>query len=318
MKNLLFTLCIALPLFSFGQTSKLYRQALRTSDLKERISMLDEVIDLEPKNLDAYFQRGLAKNNSEDFYGAIVDYSKIIVENPDADTYYNRGNSRYSVQDYAEAKEDYAKAYILDNKFIDALYSLACVRLELGEYEKAISDFDKVIKAAPGQPKTYVLRASAHNALEHYQKAHADYSTAILIEKSSENYYNRGVFFMEITRYQDAKNDFNKALFLDKTNAFAYFFRGASSLFLGEDAVAISDFENVLKFDSKDFDAELGLAIAYVNLNDTVKAKLHFDRANRIIGLGSNVTNIQQYSETYWFQHQYFFFNKGINELVKL
>ncbi|MDO6758625.1 tetratricopeptide repeat protein [Tamlana sp. 2_MG-2023] len=318
MKNLLLTLCVALPLLTFGQANKLYRQALRTTDLEERISMLNDVIDLEPNNLDAYFQRGLAKNNSEDFYGAIVDYSKIIVENPDADTYYNRGNSRYSVQDYTEAKEDYAKAYILDDKFIDALYSLACVRLELGEYEKAISDFDKVIKSVPGQPKTYTLRASAYHALENYQKAHIDYSTAILIEKSSENYYNRGVFFMEITRYQDAKNDFNNALFLDKSNAFAYFFRGASSLFLGEDAEAISDFEQVLEFDSTDFDAELGLAIAYINLNDNVKAKHHFDRANNILSIGSNVTSILQYNETYWFQHQYFFFNKAINALVKL
>ncbi|WP_191963452.1 tetratricopeptide repeat protein [Pseudotamlana haliotis] len=318
MKNLLLTLCVALPLLTFGQTSKLYRQALRTSDYEERIELLNQVISLEPKNLDAYFQRGLAKNNSGDFYGAIVDYSKVIVEQPDADTYFNRGNSRYSIKDYTEAKEDYAKAYILDDKFIDALYSLGCVRLDLGEYDKAIKDFDKVIKTVPGQPKTYALRASAHMALENYQQALNDYSAAIYIEGNSENYYNRGAFFMELKRYQDANNDLTNAILLDKNNPFAYFYRGACSLFLGKDKAAISDLENVLKFDSKDFDAELGLAIAYVNLKDNEKAKQHFDRANSILGLGANITSIEEYSETYWFQHQYYYFNQGITKLVKL
>ncbi|OBQ54671.1 hypothetical protein VQ01_11025 [Tamlana sp. s12] len=318
MKKLLFTLCIALPLLTFGQASKLYRQALRTSDLSERISLLNEVIKLEPKNLDAYFQRALAKNNSEDYYGAIVDYSKIIAEQPDADSYYNRGNSRYSVKDYAEAKEDYAKAYLLDDSFIDALFSLACVRLDLEEYDKAISDFDKVIKKIPGNPKTYVLRATAYKALENHQKAFEDYSTAILIDPSSENFFERGVFFMDLTRYQDANNDFTKSISLNDNNPFAYFYRGASSLFLGNDMNSISDFEKVLKFDSNDFDAHLGLAIAYINLNDKVKAKQHFDKANSILNLGANISSIEAYSDTYWFQHQYYFFNKGITALVKL
>ncbi|AUS06011.1 tetratricopeptide repeat protein [Pseudotamlana carrageenivorans] len=318
MKKLLFTLWIALPLLTFGQASKLYRQALRSSDLSERISLLNEVIKLEPKNLDAYFQRALAKNNSEDFYGAIVDYSKIIAEQPDADSYYNRGNSRYSVKDYAEAKEDYAKAYLLDDSFIDALYSLACVRLDLEEYDKAIKDFDKVIKKIPGQPKTYILRATAYKALENYQKAFNDYSTAILIEASPENFYERGVFFMDVTRYQEAHNDFTKSIILDDNNPFAYFYRGASSLFLKKDANSVTDFEKVLKFDSNDFDAHLGLAMAYLNLNDKVKAKYHFNKANNILNLGANISSIEAYSDTYWFQHQYFFFNKAITELVKL
>lgn len=318
MKKLLFTICIAWPILTFGQASKLYRQALRSTDFSEKISLLTEVIKLEPKNLDAYFQRGLAKNNSGDFYGAIVDYSKIIAEQPDADTYYNRGNSRYSVKDYTEAKEDYAKAYILDNNFIDALYSLACVRLDLEEYDKAISDFDKVIKKVPAQPKTYVLRATAYKAIENYQKALNDYTTAILIEPIQENYYERGVFFMDLTRYQEAQSDLTKTILLDKNNAFAFFYRGAANLFLGKDMDAVNDLEQVVKFDANDFDAHLGLAIAHLKLNDNTKAKQHFDKANSILNLGTNISSIEAYRNTYWFEHQYYFLNQGINELMKL
>ncbi|WP_194765747.1 tetratricopeptide repeat protein [Tamlana sp. I1] len=317
MKKLFFTLLVIMPLISIGQANKLYRQALKTTDLNKKIALLNEVIDLEPKNLDAYFQRGLAKNDSGDYSGAIVDYSKVIVEQPDADTYYNRGNSRYSMKDFKEAKEDYAKAYILDENFIDALYSLACVRFDLGEYEKAIIDFNKVIKAVPSQPKTYILRASAYKALENYQKALEDYSTAILIEASSDNYFSRGEFFMEIKQYQNANIDLTNAIILNKNNAFAYFYRGVSNLLLSKYKDAVSDFSTVLNFDSNDFDANLGLAMAYNKLNDTAKAKQHFDRANAILNL-HEITNIAQYSNTYWFENQYHYLNIEVSKLVKL
>lgn len=318
MKKLILTLFVFIPLLSFGQVNKLYRKALRSTDLKEKISLLNEVIKLEPKNLDAHFQRGLAKNDAGDYYGAIVDYSKIIVEQPDADTYYNRGNSRYSIKDFTGAKEDYAKAYMLDENFIDALYSLACVRYDLEEYERAITDFSKVIKVASTQPKLYTLRASAYKALEKYTEAAKDYSTAILIEPTSDHFFNRGVFLMDIKYYQNANEDLTNALRLNRNNAYAYFYRGASNLLLGKFTDAVSDFSEAIKFDTMDFDAYLGLAIAYYKINDTTKAKSNFERANEILSLGNDISSINQYNNTYWFQNQYYYFNNNLVLLAKL
>lgn len=319
MKKLILTLFVFIPLLSFAQANKLYRKALRSTESNEKISLLSEVIKLEPKNLDAYFQRGLAKNDAGDYYGAIVDYSKIIVEQPDADTYYNRGNSRYSIKDFAGAKEDYAKAYILDENFIDALYSLACVRYDLEEYERAITDFTKVIKVvASSQPKIYTLRASAFKALEKYTEAAKDYSTAILIEPSSDHYYNRGVFLMDINYYEKANEDLTNALRLNRNNAYAYFYRGASSLLLGKFMDAVSDFSEAIKFDTMDFDAYLGLAIAYYKINDTAKAKANFERSNEILSIGNDISSIEPYNNTYWFQNQYYYFNNNLILLAKL
>ncbi|WP_345193991.1 tetratricopeptide repeat protein [Algibacter agarivorans] len=318
MKKQILTLLTIVPLLTFGQANKLYRKAMRSTDLNQKITLLTQVIDLEPKNLDAYFYRGLAKNDLGDYNGAIVDYSKIIVDQPDADTYYNRGNSRYSIKDFAGAKEDYAKAFMLDENFTDALYSLACVKYDLGDYEAAIKDFSSVIKTVPNQPKTYTLRAHAYKATENYMNALQDYSTAILIEPSADSYYNRGVFFMDIKYYEKANNDLNMALRLNKNNAYAYFYRGASHLLLGKFNEAISDFSKAIEFDSTDFDAYLGLAIAQFKINDTDHAKLNFHRANDILSIGKSITNIQQYSNTYWFQNQYFYFNNNISQLVKM
>ena len=249
MKKLFISLFIMAPLLSIGQANKVYRQALRATDLNEKIELLDQVIAMEPKNLDAYFYRGLAKNDLGDFQGAIVDYSKIILIEPDADTYFNRGNSRYNMEDFEGAKLDYEKAYELDNGFIDALYSLACTKYDLGEYESAITDFNKITKAIPDLQIAYTLRASAYAALENYKEALKDYSTAILINPDSDAFYNRGTFFLEIRYFQKARADLNTAIRLNKDNPFLYFYRGASNLFLGKFEEAISDFLTALKFD---------------------------------------------------------------------
>ena len=318
MKKLLLLILVISPLLSFGQTKKMLRKAIRTTDLNERIKLLNQIIETEPKNLDAYFYRAVAKNNLGNYRSAIVDYSKIIVDDPDADTYFNRGNSRYSIKDLHGAREDYAKAYMLDSTFIDALYSLACVKLDLGEYKPAIKDFTTITKEAPGNPNTFVLRATAYKGIENFKDALSDYSTAILLEPNANNYYNRGAFLMELKYYKDARTDLTRALRINKNNAFAYFYRGASHLFTDDPKRAISDFSEAIKYDAMDFDAYLGLAMAQLKMNDTKNAKLNFDRANAIIIPGEKASSIEQYNNTYWFQEQYFYFNNTLTALAKL
>ena len=318
MKKIILLFLILYPTLYFGQANKIIRQASRETDLNEKIKLYTEAISLEPNNLDFYFYRAIAKNDNGDYSGAIVDYSKIIVEEPDADTYFNRGNSRYSLKDFTGAKEDYAKAFMLDDKFIDALYSLACVKLDLEEYESAIEDFTKIIKQAPNAANVFTLRAAAYTEINQFMSALKDYTTAILIEPNADNYFNRGAFLMDIKYYKDANIDLSNAIKLNKNNPFAYFYRGASSLFLGNYLEAISDFNEAIKFDALDFDAYLGLAMAYEKVNDSANAKLNFDKANGIITPNQKASSIQDYTNTYWFQEQYFYFNNAINSLVKL
>ena len=317
-KSVTIILLLLASTYGFCQVNKLIRQANKTTDLNEKIELYSQVIDLDSKNLDAYFYRGLAKNDLGDYSGAIVDYSKIILLQPDADTYYNRGNARYSLKDFVGAKEDYAKAFKLDPNFVDALYSLGCVKYDLEDYEGAIVDFSNLIKMIPTEPKTYYMRASAYSALKKYALALNDYSLAILAEPSANSYYNRGVFYMSINYYEKANTDLSIAIKNNQNNSFAYFFRGASNLLLGDYKNAINDFNTSLRFDSLDFDALLGLAMTYYKINDTAAAKLYFDKAASIIKVEENLKSIEEFKNTYWYQNQYYFFNQLFSEISNL
>ncbi|WP_199114608.1 tetratricopeptide repeat protein [Snuella sedimenti] len=318
MKIKLFVILTAIPILTNAQANKLYRKAMRSTDLNEKIELFNQVIKLEPKKLNAYFYRAIAKNDLGDYSGAIVDYSKILIDKPDADTYFNRGNSRYSLQDYEGAKQDYQKALDIDPDFIDALYSLASSKFELNDYNGAIEDLSKVIEAAPYHAEAYKLRATSYTILKKHEMALKDYSFLVLIYPNAETYFDRGFFYMTLNYHEQARSDFSKSIRHDKKNAFTYFYRGVSSLHLGQYNKAIADFSINVSLDPSDFDALIGLAIAYNKLNDLPNAQLNFDEAKKILAKTSSIKNtkaLEFYANTYWHQNQYYFFVNGVKDL---
>ena len=57
------------------------------------------------------FENALDKQNAGDYSGAISDYNKVIKINPkDADAYFNRGYSKYELGYSLGAISDYSKA----------------------------------------------------------------------------------------------------------------------------------------------------------------------------------------------------------------
>ncbi len=65
----------------------------------------------EPETTSQYRESGNIKYNSEDYQGAISDYTKAIEINPGfSDAYCNRGSAKNELKDYSGAISDYTKA----------------------------------------------------------------------------------------------------------------------------------------------------------------------------------------------------------------
>lgn len=310
---------LLLPLFTFAQANKFFRQGMRATDFNEQIDLFSQAIELEPQHLDAYFQRAIAKDNIGDYNGAILDYTKVIFYEPDADPYYNRGNSKYKLNDFAGAGDDYAKAIEIDPQFYEARYSLGCVKYDLEDYEGAIEELIKVVKVFPENYDAIKQIAFAYSALKKSVEALRYFSLAILINPSSEAFYNRGASFMDINYYKKANDDFTTAIKIDKTNTLAYFFKGTSHFFLGEYDKAISDFNIPINFDSLDYDAIFGLALTYYKMGDLENAKSHFEKAQRVLkSFNENKESMSLFENTYWFLNQYYTFYENYQKLAEL
>lgn len=316
MKKHILLFIILLPLVGTAQSNKLVRKGLRTTNPDEKINLFSQAIELDPENLDAYFYRGVTKDNMGDFSGAILDYTKVIFFEPSADVYFNRGNSKYSLMDYLGAKEDYEKALELNPDFLEAKYSLAITKYDLNDYKGAIAD----LNALPKTSYVYLQLGRSYEALNDYKNALTNYSLAILNDKSSQNFYARGLFYMGINYYKNANEDFTVSFYLDNTNVSAQFFKGVSHYLLGEFDQALSSFSLVSQNDPTDFDAHIGLALTYLHLKDPSKAKLNFNKAKSILkgSDGSMPDTIKFFENTYWYQKQYNAFNRDFENLNSL
>ncbi|WP_100613370.1 tetratricopeptide repeat protein [Confluentibacter citreus] len=312
-------IAIIFPLLSFGQANKLLRQGLKSTNFNEQIELFTQVIKLEPKNLDAYFYRGLAKYNLGEYTSAILDYTNVIFYKPDADTYYNRGNSKFALEDYVGAKEDYTKALELNNRLIDAIYNLALANVYLGEFSEAIVHFDKITNLFPGDANVYNQKGMAYMELKNYKEAFNNFTNSILLNPNTNAFYTRGIALLSINYYKEAKADFYKAIELDKNNSPCYFYAGVTNLFLGEFVPAVTAFTESIKFDALDFDAYLGLAMAQYKANDKIQAKINFQKAKSIISPNaSNTDSMDVFNNTYWYKNQSFYFNDMFKELNAL
>ena len=93
---------------------KLGNQKLDSEDYKGAISDFTKAIKINPQYGDAYYNRGLAKENLKDFEGAISDYTEAIEIYPkgvDAgDAYHGRGYAKEMLKDFEGALSDYTKA----------------------------------------------------------------------------------------------------------------------------------------------------------------------------------------------------------------
>lgn len=122
---------------------------LREGNIAEAIRNFDESIALNPQTELPYFYKGIAYQSLNKNDEAYENYSKAIEINKNMiDAYYNRGQLIYKTNP-KQAIDDFVAAIALDSKFIEAYYSLAAVQKNLGQYEDAIKNLDKIIEIEP-------------------------------------------------------------------------------------------------------------------------------------------------------------------------
>ena len=319
-------LCFSFSIFlcfvhtSHGQAKKMIRQGLKSNNDDVKIALFSKAIALDSKNLDAYFYRGLAKANSQDHIGAILDFTKVIFFEPDADTYYNRGNSKFVLGDFEGAEVDYRAALKHSGgRFNPALFNLGHSQFNRRLYKEALLSFSRVLKRDPYHTGAYTQLAYTCMALGYRNTAFVFFNMSIKLDSNTNTFYNRGIAYLELNRFKNATADLLKAIDLNKNNAPAYFYLGISYLFSKNYTAAITNFEKALHFNALDYDALIGLAFANYQNNNTLKAKTAFKKAKNILQTQQDrFQTASIFENSSWYKNQYNIFNTYIKKLEAL
>ena len=183
------------------------------SDVDRAIADYNKAIDLNPEYAGVYYNRGIAYRARGEFDLAIEDFSKAIKLNPKyADAYYNRGIAYIDKGEFDLAIEDYSKAIELNPKYADAYSNRGIAYIDKGNFDRAIEDFSKAIELNPEHTKVHYNRGNFYINKGEFDLAIKDYSKAIeLNPKYADAYYNRGMCWLHLKDWQEAKSDLTVA-----------------------------------------------------------------------------------------------------------
>ena len=85
-----------------------------------------------------------------------------------------------------------------------------------GQYDQAISAFNKALEIDPRHAESYNNRGIARFQKGQYDRAISDFSKVLEINpKDADTYYNRGIIYFQKGQYIKAVSDFNKVLEID-------------------------------------------------------------------------------------------------------
>ena len=124
-----------------------------------------------------------------------------------AEAYFNLGTEHLQQGEYDQAISDYNKALEITPKYAEAYLNRGIAYRNKGQHDQALSDYGKVLQIDPKDARAYCNRGNAHLEKGRYDKAISDYSKALEINsKDAQVFYNRGVAY-----YFKFWEDINKA-----------------------------------------------------------------------------------------------------------
>lgn len=97
----------------------------------------------------------------------------------------------------------------------------------LGEYDKALSDFEQAIKSAPADAVTYYLKSDSHYRKDEFNKAKQDYMRALKLQQDAK-FTEEDIIKATVTDSNDLK-EIKTVIEFEKEQAILKFFEALGS-----------------------------------------------------------------------------------------
>lgn len=291
MKNMritiiLFWLTLLLPSCRNRELANLYfTKAYNTSldgDHASAEKLYTEAIESDPKNADAYYNRGYERHMLGKYPEAITDYTKAIkLKNKNyPDGYVNRALSYEAMGDKQKATDDYAKALQLNPNHGNALFYLGMFLHREGKYQEAVSYYERATQVEPGNSKIWYYMGSIRYTEENYPEALAHFSKAVHLDPANtEALYWKGQTYIDLQDLDKAWEVMDLIIKKDPQHALAYEARAYIHYTNGNYQQAIEDGEKAIRLGNTTAEVCIYIGSSARILKDRAKAEEFLDRA---------------------------------------
>jgi len=210
--------------------------------LKEAIQWFDSAISRVNGDPDIYVNRGIAKQKSNDIYGAMRDFRKALQLNPNhALAKHHLGTASKSIHpDSSSAMLDEA---IADNPNMPFAYAeRGYARMEKRQYREALEDYNQAIRLDPSNPEYFLNRGLIREKVADPEGAYKDYTQAISLRADFyKAWLNRGNLLFRRGKLIEAVEDYSVAITYNARYSSAYYNRAVALDQLHQSEAACGD-----------------------------------------------------------------------------
>jgi len=222
---------------------------------------------------------------------------------------------------YKQARESFTKATQIDGRLFEAWHDLGVIETALGNYDKAVDDFERAMNIQPGSRKTVLAYGESLRRAHRPKKAAGVYAkwltsdandaemrarygqvlreagdleealeqARLLLSYGGENtaqtviaYNALGLTYYKMGKLDLAETALKKAADLDAKSAFVWNNLGLVAFDRGHDQEAFLDFQKASELDPKYVQARLNKAVVYLDCGDYKRARAELEKAVEI------------------------------------
>ncbi len=185
---------------------------------------------------------------------------EINIKNPEA--YYVKGMNYNALNQIDSAIQSFSKAISYNAKHTDALANLAIIESKRGNTEAALNFFNQAEKVSPKNIDLLYAKAEFFQEQSQFEKAIEVYEKMNSFQpQETEAFFQKGLALLETKKYLDAYKAFNIAIMNEPEFIEAYYFRGLSAQALGKINAAKADFQQAIQFNPQFEEAQEALEL---------------------------------------------------------
>ena len=240
----------------------------RYDDCKEAIDIYNQMIDVEPYSVEAWFNLGqayLAQNQPEKAVEAFEFVTAI--DEADMSAWLQKAHAYFENENYRKAIEIYS-VYLekAENKEFPLIYIGECYE-EMEEYDQAMEYYEKALEIVPNFVDARLGLATCMLATEHFAECLAYTEQALLLEPNcAEAWIYRAEAHVGLEQIDEAIDAYEKSLKLDDTQVETYVALG--NLYLDKEDYynSLYCFQKAEQFDAEIENLHLFMAVNYCKM----------------------------------------------------
>ena len=253
---------------------------IRLEQYENALEDIDNVLTLDPENLEAYYLRGATytfglqqrQQGQQYFLRAAKGQAET------SNDYFVRGKAYFFLGQPEQAVEALNEAITLDQGDAFLYYWRARVWQSLGDGEGALADYTEALRLNPEKAAFYYDRGNLFKSAGHVQEAIRDFSSAIAFAPDNAGYYfSRGQTYAANLFTSEALHDFTQAITLAPDNVEYVCVRGEAYELASQDQAALADYTSAIMLNPDAACGYLGRGGIYTTLGDYQQALIEYN-----------------------------------------